>query len=352
MVGGQDEQVALRVQRAEPLPHGRVDPLQRAVEARHVLAMAVDLVGLDEVGEDEPAVERVDQRARRLHGDAGWSRPGARGRRPRRRTPARPCRPCGRAGPSSWTSCRYERAGGGSARSLRPSVRAKAPGSPANGRAITRPTACSPLHDLARRRAGRVELLDRRHLVHVGGDLEHRVGRRVDDQVAGLEMLLAEVLDHLGAAVGAVAEDPAAGRVVQLVEDLVREAVRVGAQRDRRDHPHQLPVAGDRVLAGPDRVQAAVQHGVGRRAGRRPAAAPSRGRARPSTGRSRPPDGLGDVAERVGPGVAVVARCRAARPRRRRRARSRRPAAWLTAAILAARPFSRAPPRARGCASK
>jgi hypothetical protein len=66
-------------------------------------------------------------------------------------------------------------------------------------------------HDLARPAAVFVELLDR-HDVLVGGDLEDRVGRRVDDQVAGLHVLGAEVGDHLGAAVGAVAEDPAAGR--------------------------------------------------------------------------------------------------------------------------------------------
>ena len=79
-------------------------------------------------------------------------------------------------------------------------------------------------HDLARLLAVRVELLDRHDLL-VRGDLEHRVGRRVDDQIAGLHVLGAEVGDHLGAAVGAVAEDPAAGRRPQLLEDLLREAV-------------------------------------------------------------------------------------------------------------------------------
>jgi hypothetical protein len=62
----------------------------------------------------------------------------------------------------------------------------------------------------------------------VGRDLQHRVGRRVDDQVAGLEVLLAEVVDDLGAAVGAVAEHPAAGAVDQLVEDVAGEALGVG----------------------------------------------------------------------------------------------------------------------------
>ena len=57
VVGGEDQQVALGVEVLEPLPHRRVDLLQRAVEARDVVAVAEDLVGLDEVGEHEAAVE-------------------------------------------------------------------------------------------------------------------------------------------------------------------------------------------------------------------------------------------------------------------------------------------------------
>ncbi len=43
------------------LGDGRVDRAQRAVEAGDVLPVAVDLVRLDEVREDEPAVQRVHQ---------------------------------------------------------------------------------------------------------------------------------------------------------------------------------------------------------------------------------------------------------------------------------------------------
>ena len=64
VVGGEDEQVALRVEPRQPLPHGRVDLAQRAVEALDVVAVAEDLVGLDEVGEHE-ARRRARRSARR-----------------------------------------------------------------------------------------------------------------------------------------------------------------------------------------------------------------------------------------------------------------------------------------------
>ena len=50
-------------QPAEPLPHRGVDRLQRAVKTLGVVSVAVDLVGLDEVGEHEPVLELVDQPA-------------------------------------------------------------------------------------------------------------------------------------------------------------------------------------------------------------------------------------------------------------------------------------------------
>ena len=117
-----------------------------------------------------------------------------------------------------------------------------------NGRAITRPTACLPGEDLARRAAGVVELLERHRLL-VSGDLEDRVGARVDDPLAGALMLLAELLDDLRAARGLVPEHAAAGAVHERVDHLVREAVRVGRHRLGRDDAHQLPVARRRVLA-------------------------------------------------------------------------------------------------------
>ena len=47
--------------------------------------------------------------------------------------------------PAACSTWSQDRPGGGTARSRRPVVRSNAPGSPTNGRAITRPTACSPV---------------------------------------------------------------------------------------------------------------------------------------------------------------------------------------------------------------
>src|SRR5438034_4529598 len=59
--------------------------------------------------------------------------------------------------------------------------------------------------DLARDATTVVELLERDRLL-VGGDLEHGVGRRVDDPLACLLVLLAELLDDLGPRSRLVAE--------------------------------------------------------------------------------------------------------------------------------------------------
>ena len=122
------------------------------------------------------------------------------------------------------------------------------PGSPTNGRAITRPTACFPVRIWRRDSAGLVELLERDRLL-VRGDLEDRVGARVDDPLARALVLLAELLDDLRPARRDVAEDAASRLVHERVDHLVREPVRVGRHRLRGQDPHQLPVAGRRVLA-------------------------------------------------------------------------------------------------------
>ena len=64
VVGGQHEQVPV-AQRRQPAADGRVDLAQRAVEAIGVLAMAVELVGLDQVRDDDPGVELRDEPGQR-----------------------------------------------------------------------------------------------------------------------------------------------------------------------------------------------------------------------------------------------------------------------------------------------
>ena len=102
--------------------------------------------------------------------------------------------------------------------------------------------------DLARVPAALVQLLERDRVL-VRGDLEDGVGRRVDDPLARALVLLAELLDDLGAGGGLVAEHAAARAVHERVDHVVREAVRVGRERLRRDDPHHLPVPRRGVLA-------------------------------------------------------------------------------------------------------
>ena len=157
--------------------------------------------------------------------------------------------------------------------------------------------------------AALVELLERDRLL-VRGDLEDRVGRRVDDPLAGALVLLAELLDDLRPRGGLVAEHAAAGAVHERVDHVEREAVRVGGHRLRRDHSHQLPVAGGRVLALRAFEQPAgdrLRPGLRRTAGQRHHVAEAE---RLERGQVETTDGAGDVAERVRPLVPVGGRIR------------------------------------------
>ena len=167
VVGGQDQQV-IRPQQRQPARDARVDPSQRAGEALEVLAVAVDLIGLDQVREHEPGssspISSVVARAPRVgrarmldvDPDAGEQLPDLADRVDLdRRLPAE-------LRDSSASAA-------ASAKSRRPSVRSKAPSGPANGRAITRPTACS---------GGSVGAHLGAALVQLGGSARRRRARR------------------------------------------------------------------------------------------------------------------------------------------------------------------------------
>ena len=102
--------------------------------------------------------------------------------------------------------------------------------------------------DLAGLAAPFVQLLERDRLL-VRCDLEDRVRGRVDDPLAGLLVLLAELLDDLGARGRPVTEYAARGSVHERVDDVVRKTVRVRREGLRRDNAHHLPVPEGRVLA-------------------------------------------------------------------------------------------------------
>ena len=81
--------------------------------------------------------------------------------------------------------------------------------------------------------AGRVQLFDR-HRVLVGGDLEHGVGRRVHDPVAGSLVLLSQPLDDLGARGGHVSDHAPPGGLGEAIEQVGREAVGEGRETAAR----------------------------------------------------------------------------------------------------------------------
>ena len=100
--------------------------------------------------------------------------------------------------------------------------------------------------------------------IYVGGDLEHRILTRVDDQVAAADVRSAEVLDRLDPVVWPVAEDPAAAGGAHRLDHVHRESIRVGGHPRGCEHAHQLPVPRAGVLARPERMQPAMQDRGGR----------------------------------------------------------------------------------------
>ena len=140
--------------------------------------------------------------------------------------------------------------------------------------------------------------------VHVRGELEHRVRRGVEDQLAGRKVVLAEVLDHLGAAVGAVAAEAQAGGLLEPLDHIGWEALRIGRERVLGHHAHQLPVAGGGFLSRPERMKASVDHRI--RCRRHALDGDDRAEPEPLERRQlESPDPLGEVPERVRARVAV-----------------------------------------------
>ena len=83
----------------------------------------------------------------------------------------------------------------------------------------------------------------------MGGDLEDRVGRRIQDRAAGPLMLLAQLGDDLGPRGGPVAERREPDDRGKALDDLEWKTLRVGRKGHLGDHPDHLPMPGDGVLA-------------------------------------------------------------------------------------------------------
>src|SRR5918994_313858 len=247
VVGREDEQVS-RPERLEDVLQPAVEVLQAAVEVDRVVAVAPEHVRLDQVDEHERSVLGLLQEADRL-GDALHVR--------LRRV--RLVDPDPGEDVVDLADAVHLHAGvlqqrqvvrrAGLDGEVVPVRRARVVPRLAGERAGDHASDLMLAgEDLARGPARLVELLERDRLL-VRGDLEDGVGRGVDDPLARLLVLLAELLDDLRPGGRLVAEHSAAGLVHERVDHVVRKAVRVGRERLRRDDPHQLPVPGRRVLA-------------------------------------------------------------------------------------------------------
>ena len=268
--------------------------------------MAVDLIGVDQVGEHETVLERRDQLAGArergrvrgagmldvdphageqladladaVHGHATvvQAHPG--------RT-ATVARARGRVGRRFARSARPFRGTDG---------------------AITRPIARSPVHLGAHLCADLVELR-RRHDVLVGGDLQHGVLARVEDQRPAAQVLGAEVLDRVDAVVGPVADHMRPLALVARCDTISagKPSGKVGSGCRAQATPIRPQWPAIESLPGP-RAQPAVQHrlATARDALQRQDAAEAEALQRRQRQSAR---GLREVAERVRALVAVAA---------------------------------------------
>lgn len=96
------------------------------------------------------------------------------------------------------------------------------------------------------------------HHVLMGGDLEHGVGGGVDDQVAGLAVLIAVLLNDLRAGPGSIGQYTPAGGLPEGLQHLLRESVGIGGQRLGGYQAGNFPVADGGVLTGGQLLDAAV----------------------------------------------------------------------------------------------
>ena len=96
--------------------------------------------------------------------------------------------------------------------------------------------------------AGIVQLIQG-NPVFVGCHLEHRVGRGVDNPLAGLLLLLAVVPNHIGAGIGQIAQHTPSGLLFKFLQHLLGEALGVGGQRIGRHNARNFPMSDGGILA-------------------------------------------------------------------------------------------------------
>ena len=99
-------------------------------------------------------------------------------------------------------------------------------------------------------------------MLFMRGDLQHAVGTGIGDGLSGADVLLAVILDHLGAGGMAHGEE---ARKIAAGDDCIDQRLREGRDLMRKVSPAELqrhaadfPVAGDRVLAARDFARHAI----------------------------------------------------------------------------------------------
>ena len=109
----------------------------------------------------------------------------------------------------------------------------------------------------ARDFAAAVQLLQRHNRL-VRRDLEDAVGGGVDDQLAGAQVLLPQLVEDRRAGGGLVAQRAAADRLLEGIQKRAREPVRERRERAPELHAGDLPVPGGRVLSGRNLPELAI----------------------------------------------------------------------------------------------
>ena len=161
-----------------------------------------------------------------------------------------------------------------------------------------------PGQDLAGDPAARVQLFERNRVL-VNRDLEDRVRGRVHDPLPGLLVLRPQLGNDRRSRRGGIAQPAAPGALRELVEQRLREPLRIRAERPLQLHAADLPVSGCAVLPLRGRQGDAVRGGgihLRRQAGH--AATPPQPQSL-EIGQLQAADRPGHVAEGVAPLVAV-----------------------------------------------
>jgi hypothetical protein len=97
----------------------------------------------------------------------------------------------------------------------------------------------------------------------VRGDLENRIGRRVEDRFAGADMLGAEFLKNGRAALRIVTDELHTGISLDRADEFVGKTVE-GRKRFVENNASNFPVPGGGVLAGGAFLHLAVAPPIGR----------------------------------------------------------------------------------------